>query len=299
MLLNLPNDHDDFETRYEWLRPGQLRERQRECSLVFFPVAPLEYHGPHMPVGTDILNAAMVAHEVCRQLRKGVVRPALSLGTERERDPDMTQYLGFDQDDYVVGMDFPARLWNSHYLPEEIFGAVLAAELELLIGQGYRYIMICNGHGAINHGQVIQRLCIRYSNTTDCQVEYCTTVPTEVFEQGLLGHADISETSLMKFFKPDSVDLSALPHRDQPLVYQQFSVVDGPGFTADYASDRTVHQENDPREATEEFGKQIFEQTIKDILALIEKKFRISKEEAGRTEPVSGTAIKKPLRVSG
>ena len=299
MLTNLQSNHDDFETRYEWLRPGQLRARQRECSLVFFPIAPLEYHGPHMPVGTDILNAAMVAHEVCRQLRKGVVRPALSLGTERERDPDMAHYLGFNRDDYIVGMDFPARLWNSHYLPEEIFGAVLAAEIELLIGQGYRNIMICNGHGAVNHGEVIQRLCKRYSHFTESHVAYCTTVPTEQFLQGLLGHADISETSLMKYFKPDSVDLSTLPHRDQPLVYQQFSVVDGCGFTENYASDRTVHQENDPRNATEELGKKIFEQTIKDVLVRIEKKFQISKDADGTHESANGTAVKKSLRVSG
>ena len=275
--MNLENNAIDFETRYEWLRPGQLRERQQECSLVLFPVAPLEYHGPHMPVGTDILNAAIVAHEVCRQLKKGVVRPALSLGTERERDPDMAEYLGFDREDYVVGMDFPARLWNSHYLQEEVFAAVLAGELELLIGQGYKNILICNGHGAINHGQVIQRLCTRYTSTTNSTVSYCTVVPTEMFEKGLLGHADISETSLMKYFKPDSVDVSTLPHKDQPLVYQQFSIVDGPGFTANHSPNRIVPEACDPRAGTEEIGKEIFNQTIEDILALIEEKFQISK----------------------
>ena len=275
--MNFHNNHDEFETRYEWLRPRQLRERQRECSLVFFPVAPLEYHGPHMPIGTDIINATMVAHETCRQLRKGVVRPAVSFGTERERDPDMAKYLGFDETDYVVGMDFPSRLWNSHYLPEEVFAILLASEVELLIGQGYRNIMICNGHGAINHNEVIQQICKRYSHTTDCRVDCCVTAPTEILKKGLLGHADISETSLMKYYKLDSVDLSALPHLDQPLVYQQFSVVDGCGFTENHATDRTVHPENDPRKATENIGKKIFEQTVRDVLVLLEEKFKISK----------------------
>jgi hypothetical protein len=32
----------DFETRYEYLRPGQLIERRDVCPLVIVPVAPLE-----------------------------------------------------------------------------------------------------------------------------------------------------------------------------------------------------------------------------------------------------------------
>ena len=275
--MNLSNARDEFETRYEWLRPGQLRERQEECSLAFFPVAPLEYHGPHMPVGTDIINAAMVAHEVCRQLGKGIVRPALSVGTERERDPDMAEYLGFDRSDYVVGMDFPARLWNSHYLQEEVFAAVLAGELELLIGQGYRYVMICNGHGAINHGDVIKRLCKLFTKKTNCQVEYCTTVPTEEFKKGLLGHADINEASMIKYYKPDSVDVSLLPPENQPLEYKQFSVVDGPGFTAKHSPDHTVPKQSDPRYTSEELGRKLVEQTVKDVLALLAEKFQITK----------------------
>ena len=108
-----PHNDGGFETRYEWLRPGQLRARQTECPLVLFPLAPLEYHGPHMPMGTDPINAGCVAHACCKELRRGVVRPTMFLGTERERDPDTLESLGFKRDQYIVGMDFPARQWSS------------------------------------------------------------------------------------------------------------------------------------------------------------------------------------------
>ena len=52
----------EFETRYEWLRPGQLRQRRDQCPLVFVPVGPLEYHGPHLPLGVDAINCTQVAH---------------------------------------------------------------------------------------------------------------------------------------------------------------------------------------------------------------------------------------------
>ncbi len=50
----------------------------------FLPVGPLEYHGPHMPVGTDGINATECARETCARLGKGVVFPTLFWGTERE-----------------------------------------------------------------------------------------------------------------------------------------------------------------------------------------------------------------------
>src|SRR5690242_10098991 len=127
-MLSL-HDQDRFETRYEWLRPGQLRKRQAECPLVIFPLSPLEYHGPHMPIGMDPISAGYVAHACCQKLGRGVVRPTLFMGTERERDPATLKALGFSADEYVVGMDFPARQWNSHYVSEEVFAMAVAAEI--------------------------------------------------------------------------------------------------------------------------------------------------------------------------
>ena len=111
-----------------------------------------------------------MAHACCRKLRKGVVLPTLTMGTERERGPAVVEALGLPPGSYVVGMDFPSRLWNSHYLPEEVFAIRLAAELRILVGQGYRYLFIANGHGANNHLEVIDRLCVELSNTTPAQL---------------------------------------------------------------------------------------------------------------------------------
>ena len=54
------------EVRYEMLRPAQLRAEMDRAPLVFLPVAPLEYHGPHLPLGMDPINAAQCALEACR-----------------------------------------------------------------------------------------------------------------------------------------------------------------------------------------------------------------------------------------
>ena len=260
----------DFETRYEWLRPGQLNARRAQCPLVLFPLGPLEYHGPHLPLGTDPLSATFVAHECCRRLGKGVVLPTLFAGTERERDPDMLESLGFNRDDYVVGMDFPARQWNSHYLPEEVFALVVAAETRCLIRQGYKYIFIVNGHGAFNHNAVLKRLCIELSNTTPAQVDFAIGFPEKAAATGAIGHADIAETSLIMHYRENAVDLSTLPPKDVPLKYSDFSVVNGQGFIAS-KPDRMVPKEFDPRDSVPQIGKMHFETTLSELCGKIER----------------------------
>ena len=271
----------DFETRYEWLRPGQLRERQAQCPLVLFPLGPLEYHGPHLPLGTDPLSATFVAHECCRRLGKGVVLPTMFVGTERERDPDMLESLGFKRDDYVVGMDFPSRLWNSHYLPEEVFALIVAAETRCLIRQGYRYVFIVNGHGAFNHHAVLRRLCIELSNTTPAAVDFAIGFPEKAAASGAIGHADHAETSLIMHYNPEAVDLGTLPPPDVPLKYTDFSIVNGSGFMGTSNSGGFVPAHQDPRAAKPAAGQAHFETTIAELCGKIEnllKKQTVTKE---------------------
>jgi creatinine amidohydrolase len=260
---------ESFETRYEWLRPGQLIARRQECPLIIVPLAPLEYHGPHLPLGTDPINATQVAHACCAKLRKGVVRPTLTVGTERERDPAMVESLGFEPGSYVVGMDFPSRLWNSHYLPEEVFALLLAAELRILVGQGYRYVFIANGHGAYNHLEVVRRLCTELSNTTPAKVDYHLTITREAMEKGWAGHADVIETSLMMYYDARSVDLGTLPPRAVPLHYKDFSICDGAAFSSAYDREHVVR--HDCRDATAERGRRCFEDCVAESCEKIEK----------------------------
>ncbi|MFH1613564.1 MAG: creatininase family protein [Planctomycetota bacterium] len=260
-----------FETRYEWLRPGQLIERYKQCPLVILSVAPLEYHGPHLPLGTDAINATRVAHATCRKLRKGVVMPTLFAGTERERDPDCLKALGFKPTEYVVGMDFPTRLWNSHYLPEEIFALIISAELKILVKQGYRYIFIANGHGAVNQRQVLERLCIEYSNNTSgAKVDSYLTLDERVIEDNSAGHADIIETSLLMNYELDSVDLSVLPEKGTQIKYTDFSIVDGIGFTPKHDPEHIVRYQ-DPRDSTVERGRELFKAAVEQLASRIER----------------------------
>lgn len=260
------------EVRYEMLRPAQLRAEMDRAPLIFFPVAPLEYHGPHLPLGTDPINAAQCALEACRRFGKGVVLPTMFLGTERERPDWMLESLGFRKGDWVVGMDFPSATWKSHYYQEHLFGLMVASTLEMLISQGYKVIVIVNGHGAWNQLETLDRLSKHYSHTTDAVVVWKLAMVRDVSERDLAGHADLVETSLMLHYEKEVfggqkiVDLSALPPRAVPIRYPDFSVVDGPGFSEKPSPDRIVL--TDPRDATLEKGKRIFDDTVQMYIDL-------------------------------
>ena len=268
----------DREVRFEMLRPGELNAEQKHCPLVFLPVAPLEYHGPHLPVGMDPINATQCALEACRRLGKGVVHPTLYWGTERERPDWMLESLGFKKDDWVVGMDFPTAIWKSHYQPEHLFGLVVAATLEMLIATGYKVIVMVNGHGAWNQLETLERLARHYSHTTDALVVWKLAFTLDVSEKNLAGHADLFETSLMMYYEKELlggrklVDLSALPPRNVPIHYKDFSIVDGPGFSGKPSPDKVTA--TDPRDASVEKGRQVFEETVKMYVGLSEEALR-------------------------
>ena len=268
-------DMSDREVRFELLRPRTLREELVRCPLVFLPVAPIEYHGPHLPVGTDPINATQCALEACRRLGKGVVMPTLFWGTERERPDWMLKSLGFAKGDWVVGMDFPTATWKSHYYQEHLFGLVVASTVEMLISQGYKAIVIVNGHGAWNQLETLDRLAKHYSSTTDAKVVWRLAFALDMSEKNLVGHADLFETSLMLYFEgtvykgEQLVDLSALPPRSVPIHYTDFSIVDGPGFSEHPNPGRIV--QTDPRDATAEKGKKVFEDTVKMYVELAEE----------------------------
>jgi len=265
----------DREVRFEMLRPGELNAEAKRSPLVFLPVAPLEYHGPHLPVGMDPINATQCALEACRRLGKGVVHPTLYWGTERERPDWMLESLGFKKDDWVVGMDFPTAIWKSHYQPEHLFGLVVAATLEMLIATGYKVIVMVNGHGAWNQLETLERLARHYSHTTDALVVWKLAFTLDVSEKNLAGHADLFETSLMMYYEKELlggrklVDLSALPPRNVPIHYKDFSIVDGPGFSGKPSPDKVTA--TDPRDATAEKGRQVFEETVKMYVGLAEE----------------------------
>ena len=248
--------------RFDMMRPEEIISEKKRCPVVYLPVGPLEWHGPHLPLGTDSLIAQEIALRVV-QKTGGVVLPPFFWGTERERDTDTLRNLGFQGDEWIIGMDFPENSLKSLYFPEDFFALAIRAWLELLVCQDYRLIVIINGHGATNQIQTLERLAKEFTN------ERKVTVLTEFVavpdESGVVdyGHASAAETSKMMAIHPKTVDLNCYPS-DKPLIYKDWAVVDSKAFLGNPDPNYVVR--DDPRNfANPRRGEELLKYAVDQI----------------------------------
>ncbi len=249
----------------ELLKPCEIIEKREHLPLIFLPVGPLEWHGPHLPLGTD----PIIAYEISLHLANnigGVVFPPFYWGTERERDSTTLKNLGFQGNEWVVGMDFPKNSIKSFYIPEDFFALGIRIILEKFVEQGYRLIVIINGHGATNQIQTLERLAKEFRNERNVNViaEFVATPD----ETGVIdyGHAVASETSKFMAIYPDKVDLKKLPKKNIKYKYRDLAIVDSDAFLGQPDPNYEVQEKNDPRySANPEIGKLLIQRAVKTI----------------------------------
>jgi len=119
------------------LRPEQIREAVKKNTPVLIPSGVIEYHGPHLPIGTDFLIVKSIVDEIERRCEV-VVAPAVALG------PTGSWAAGPSDGE----LDFP---------PEPLFQYV-KAELRGLLDMGFRRIFVMQHHQGTDG---LQGLCWR------------------------------------------------------------------------------------------------------------------------------------------
>ena len=70
------------EIRFDRMVPAQIVARRDACSLAYLPVGTLEWHGNHMPFGTDYMTVAHIAEQAARRCG-GVAFPPVYYGDVR------------------------------------------------------------------------------------------------------------------------------------------------------------------------------------------------------------------------
>ena len=255
--------------RFELLRPDEILNEKKRCSIVYLPVGPLEWHGPHLPLGTDPLIAEAISRKVA-EIVGGVVMPTFFWGTERERSEQMLRNIGFKGDEWVVGMDFPKNSMPSLYIPEDIFGVAMREYLRQLVGLGYKLIVIVNGHGGENHLITLARLAKEFTANTESTVLFTGAMYLKDLGDSF-GHATKTEASLISCLHPDSFDKNMLPPEGEPLYNLDWAIVDGKTFEGFPNEDFTVRE--DPRKATAEFGEFIVDRSVRHLSEVVRNKY--------------------------
>ena len=267
----------------EHLRPAEVLSELKRCPIAYLPAGPVEWHNPANPLGTDGFIARKTAIEAA-QRTGGVVYPTLFVGSDCPRPKWHLEKLGFDNpDQYIVGMDFPNLPMKSYYYPVEVVSILLSATVEMLIDHGYKLIVVLNGHGAATQNTLVDELCLKYSNTSNALVingmrsngkkERPMVSEDSDIDHTRVGHANISETSMMLSIVPEDVDLSQLPEdRTIGLRYQDYGIVDRCVLFGNHSGNGYVV--NDPRDATQEYGDQLMEDAISSLVKNVEDAYK-------------------------
>ncbi len=258
---------DDGDWNMAFLFPDEVAAARSRTGLAILPVAPIEWHGPHLAMGCDGLLAHAFARRIARDLRSPYF-PPLFVGTERERRPETLAALGFPVSAYIEGMDFPANPVKSAYIREEVFSLVVRGTLDALFHRmEYRAVVIVNGHGADNQRGVLDRLCAEYNAGGAHRLMWVYPGFPRSLVAGSIGHATAEESSMLMATWPGCVDTSRLPAAG-PLRNVDHAVVDGDTFDGAPTPDFTVRPEQDPRRHTSaETGSGYVEEAAREAVA--------------------------------
>ena len=268
-----PIDSGDWNMAY--LFPDEVAAARARTGLVILPVAPVEWHGPHLAMGCDNLLAHSFARRLAREFESPYY-PPLFVGTERQRRPETLESLGFPRDARIEGMDFPANSLASAYSREEVFAVVIRDTLNILLGRmGFLRVLIVNGHGADNQKDVLNRLCHEFNADAKEGKRVMWVYPgfPRSLLAGAIGHAAADETSMLAAAWPGMADISRLP-RQGKLKNADHAVVDGETFDGGHQPDFTVREDQDPRYHTRpDWGAQQLEQAALEVIEDVKREW--------------------------
>ncbi len=252
------------EFRYELMRPQQIIAARARAPVAYVPIGPMEWHGPHMAVGMDMLHGYAMAVEAAR-LSGGVVLPPLPLGTETYTDPERLRHRGFAGDERICGMDYPGFPLPSLYVEESAMGVIINELIRALKRQEFRVIVITNGHGAMNHRATLHRIAVEQSEPGRVAV----LLAGYFYDTNYREHAAIGETSFLLAYHPEAIDLAALPPFPEPLRYTDYGILDRPTIVGEPSPGFAVVPEWDPRNATAERGRRDVADEARSIAAKV------------------------------
>jgi creatinine amidohydrolase len=198
------NEKNDVKLiQLEELNWKQIDALDRKKTIFFIPISPLEEHGPHLPVGTDLLTTRDAAKEAIKLVNKKksdlttVLFPAIPLGYSK------------------MASGFPGTVSTQ----VKVLKTIVADICSSLAVFGFQYFVICTFHMDLGHLKGIYSGMNKAMKTYDITIvepwgpyfyhkEVEKREPQVGFDTKKEVHGCFRETSLMNYQYPYLVDPS-------------------------------------------------------------------------------------------
>ncbi|NLF38254.1 creatininase family protein [bacterium] len=202
-----------MQTSLEFLRPEQIIAARDASGCAFVPVSPMfEWHGPHLPVGTDGIVSEALCAIVAGRIG-GVYLRTLPCGLDATRTPDELKQWGLPPGADVFGMRFPGLPVSCEYTDAAAMRAAVEARIAALRLTGFRHVFLVNHHGGKGQFALLDEIAAGATSEA-CRVHAVRTYQFNTLGAkwiGTGGHAGYSETHWVMAFRPELVRLEALP----------------------------------------------------------------------------------------
>ncbi|MBR5547281.1 MAG: creatininase family protein [Clostridia bacterium] len=220
---------------YEELRPREFAERIAKAPIAYLPLGTLEWHGLHLPLGSDGLQSRGLFCEMARRLG-GVVLPMLFVAPDRTAEIDGKTYYGMDFCYRPDGQPARQLEGSAYHVPDDFYDQLLDHIMAQLKRAGFK-VVIGHGHGPSNRAfrKIIPVMKEKYGLHL---INACFEDTQRGFQSD---HAAANETSIMMHFHPELVDLNELD--PDPAIFPEAVAGDDPRVYATAEEGRLATEE--------------------------------------------------------
>lgn len=190
---------------YEELTPREFQGRLAEAPIAYLPLGTLEWHGRHLPLGSDGIQAQGFFERLAAQVG-GIVLPMLFLGPDTHRTEKGMDFYGMD----FEGTNGPGPMQltgSAYWVSEHDFEVILSSVLKQLKRAGFR-IVTAHGHGPSTEFFIRNRPAWKKEYGLET---YTCWREDETDGLGIqTDHAGANETSLVMALRPELVRMENL-----------------------------------------------------------------------------------------
>lgn len=204
-------ERNPYKVLYAELTPDEFLSRLARAPIAYLPLGTLEWHGEHLPLGSDGIQAQGFFVELARQVG-GIVLPPLFLGPDEMKTFQEREFFGMDLVGFQDGKpyQFPG---SAYWVSDDLFKAMLEAILKQLKRAGFRIVV---AHGHTPSVNLFNKFMGEWGNTYRLELYTCFRDDESDGFGIQTDHAAANETSLVMALRPELVQMTKLPqNRDE------------------------------------------------------------------------------------
>jgi len=258
MLAQQPQGNNSLSPKWEELTaPDFVRAVEKSGKVCIVPLGIIEKHGPHMPLGTDLIIVRATVLTAVRQ-EYAVVFPEFYTGqiNEARHQPGTVAYS-------------PELVWK-----------MLQETCDEIARNGFEKIILVNGHGGNN--SLLPYFCMSLLSQKRNYAVYLFQPRTDSAAHARVeklmkklppdagGHAGTTEASVMKVVRPDLLKMDQVSSESGENLNRLSALPDaytGIWWYARYPN----HYEGNAKYASEELGKALFDEDVVQLVRMIKE----------------------------